>query len=163
GPPLALAWASRQIIRADALRVRLRDSGDARGKGHSDKARTAADDMDYASDELQRAAARLRAPAGCGHAARRVLAGGGCPRRDLYRQPADRLTRGRPDQPFPASAPRLIDAGDGVAALPATTTQTDSEDDLGARIELSETRWPAHRHRLRLPLAAFEFRLRRKT
>ena len=105
--------ASRQVIRADALRVRLRDSGDARGKGHSDRARTVTDNMDFAADELQRASSSLCSLAGGGHAARRALAGRAGPRGDLRRQPADRLTRGRSDRPFSASGARHVDAGDG--------------------------------------------------
>src|SRR5262249_17394997 len=113
--------------------------------------------MDSAADEVQRGAARLRALAGGGHAAQRALAGGAGSRGDLRGQPVGRLTRGRPDWPFPASEARPIDAGDGVAALPAATTQIDSEDDLGALIGLFETRGGSDRDPPRLPLAAFAF------
>src|SRR5262245_46436114 len=119
--------------------------------------------MDSAADELQRAAARLRALAGGGHEAQRALAGGAGSRGDLCGQPVGRITRGRLDWLFPVSEAWSIDAGDGVAALPAATTQIDSEDDLVALIGLFETRGGSDRHRRRLPLAAFEFRLRRKT
>src|SRR5262249_31180157 len=58
---------------------------------------------------------------------------------------------------FSLAEARPFNVGHGIAALPATATQANSKDDLGASVVLLETRGHADNGRRFVPLVSLQF------